>query len=420
MKSNEILWGNAYAPYSDIIVRFDNKKDLDEFGDLIGQKLSPKIRKPATPLKQDSEWVGMPAFQQDAQEPFSRIVVRVSKADIDAFTKVIGQKVTAKTKSIWHPKLVRGDNSSLRWVGHMTPRYPIYIVSKGRWKTRLTVKALERMRVPYSIVVEQSEYDEYAKVIDKDKILVLPQKYLDDYDTFDDLGNTKSKGPGAARNFCWQHSIDLGFNRHWVLDCNIDDFHRVGKNMKTPVRTGAIFAAAEDFVDRYENIYIAGFNYYSFCKTTSNAPPYKLNTRIYSCLLIQNDISFRWAGRYNEDTNLSLQVLKAGGCTVLFNFALCGKITTSRQNGGNTKDFYAIEGTKPKSDMLKKMHPDVTTIVDKFSRVHHEVDYKPFAKNKLILKKGITVPTGINEYGMTLVDGKMNRQEEEKALAKAF
>ena len=33
-------------------------------------------------------------------------------------------------------------------------RYPIYIVSKGRWESRYTSKALEKMRVPYYIVVD--------------------------------------------------------------------------------------------------------------------------------------------------------------------------------------------------------------------------------------------------------------------------
>ena len=93
----------------------------------------------------------------------------------------------------------------------MNPKYPLYIVSKGRADSRLTSKALEKMNVPYSIVIEEQEYDDYAKVIDEKKILVLDKKYQDEYDTCDDLGNTKSKGPGAARNFVWEHSIKLVF-----------------------------------------------------------------------------------------------------------------------------------------------------------------------------------------------------------------
>jgi hypothetical protein len=41
----------------------------------------------------------------------------------------------------------------------MNPRYPVYIISKGRWDSRLTSKALETINVPYRIVIEPQEYD---------------------------------------------------------------------------------------------------------------------------------------------------------------------------------------------------------------------------------------------------------------------
>ena len=45
----------------------------------------------------------------------------------------------------------------------MNPKYPIYVVSKGRWDSRLTVKSLERMKVPYFVVVEEQEHEQYQK-----------------------------------------------------------------------------------------------------------------------------------------------------------------------------------------------------------------------------------------------------------------
>lgn len=288
--------------------------------------------------------------------------------------------------------------------GKVNPKYPIYIVSKGRWQSRLTSKALEYMGVPYHIVIEEDEYSNYSRYIDESKILVLPQKYLDEYHTCDDIGDTKSKGPGAARNFCWEHSITLGADRHWVMDDNLDAFHRLNRNIKAEVLDGTIFRCAEDFVDRYTNIAIAGLNYYSFCKSTDDMSPYILNTRVYSCLLIKNDISYRWRARYNEDTDLCLRVLKDGWCTLLFNAFLCGKVTTQRMKGGNTREFYEKEGTLNKSKMLEELHPDVAKVVWKFNRWHHSVDYKPFKKNKLIRKANIVIPEGINNYGMELID----------------
>lgn len=284
----------------------------------------------------------------------------------------------------------------------MNPKYPIYIVSKSRWDSRYTSKALEEMNVPYYIVVEKEQYDNYAAVIDPKKILILDPKYLDEYDTFDDLGSTKSKGPGAARNFAWDHSISIGATSHWVMDDNIYSFMRTHNNQRLIVGDGTILKCAEDFVDRYENIAISGLNYKMFCVPTPDLPPFSLNTRIYSCLLIRNHIPFRWRGRYNEDTDLSLRALKAGWCTLQFYAFLCDKATTQVVKGGNTEEFYKHEGTKNKSAMLEKMHPDVAKCVYKYRRDHHYVNYLPFKKNKLIPKKDLNLLNKINNYGMVL------------------
>lgn len=51
-----------------------------------------------------AEWVGMPEFVQEKQKPFSQLICRFeTKEDLEDFAKLIGQKLTPKTKSIWHP-----------------------------------------------------------------------------------------------------------------------------------------------------------------------------------------------------------------------------------------------------------------------------------------------------------------------------
>ena len=174
----------------------------------------------------------------------------------------------------------------------------------------------------------------------------------------------------------------------------------------------------EDFVDRYENIYIAGPQYRFFIAPDSNYPPFVSNTRIYSCLLIRNDTKHRWRGRYNEDTDICLRVMKDGDCCVQFNAFLQGKAATQTVKGGNTAEFYHaentdnkefketgynVDGTINKSQMLVDMHPDVASLVWKYGRWHHFVDYTPFKINKLKLKPDVVLPDGNNEYGMKLV-----------------
>jgi hypothetical protein len=286
----------------------------------------------------------------------------------------------------------------------MRPSHSLYIVSKGRWDTRLTSKALERMRVPYFLVVEAQEADAYRAAVDPAlcTVLVLDPAYQRDYRTCDDLGDAKGKGPGPARNFAWDHAVAAGAAWHWVLDDNIRVFYRLN-NAKYPVWDGAIFRAIEDFADRYTNVGMACPNYQYFAKQKQPIYPMILNTRIYSCNLIRNDVPFRWRGRYNEDTILSLDMLKAGWCTVQFNALLQDKQTTQSMAGGNTAEFYEREGTLPKSQMLVREHPDVCRLAWRFGRPHHYCDYRPFKANRLRRKPGVVIPTEPNEYGMRLV-----------------
>jgi hypothetical protein len=283
----------------------------------------------------------------------------------------------------------------------MQPNFPLYIVSKGRAESRLTARALEAMAVPYFIVVEAQEHSAYASVIDRSKVLVLDPRFQAEYDTCDDLGDGKSKGPGPARNFAWQHAIEAGAAFHWVMDDNIRCFHRLHRNAKIRFGDGSGFRAMEDFVQRYANVSMAGPNYSAFAKQRQPIPPFILNTRIYSCNLIRNDVPFRWRGRYNEDTDLSLCMLKAGWVTVQFNAFLQAKLRTQVLKGGNTAEFYANEGTLPKSRMLVQLHPDVARLAWKFQRWHHEVDYSVF-RNKLVRDASVTVEPDADCYGLEL------------------
>jgi len=278
---------------------------------------------------------------------------------------------------------------------NLRPKYPIYVISKGRWESRLTVKALERMRAAYKIVIEPQEYSQYAEVIDPQKILVLP---------FSNLG----KGSIPARNWVWEHSIQQGVARHWILDDNIRKFFRLHHNRIDEVQHPVFFRVMEDFTDRYENLAISGPHYEMFVLRRKKYPPFVQNHRVYSCLLIRNDLPFRWRGRYNEDTDLCLRALKAGWCTVTFNAFLAQKVATMRMQGGNTDELYQGDGRLRMAQSLKMMHPDVVRVVWKWNRWHHHVDYSRF-KQRLRLKPGVVIPEDPNEYGMRLIEGENNR-----------
>lgn len=275
----------------------------------------------------------------------------------------------------------------------MNPKYPVYVISKGRWESRLTVKALESIQVPFHVVIEPQEYEQYAAVIDPAKIYVLP---------FSNLG----QGSIPARNWVWEHSISIGAERHWILDDNIRVFYRLNRNIKYRVTSGTTFRACEDFADRYTNIAMAGMQYEMFAKRIAKWNPVIFNTRVYSCILIKNDLPYRWRGRYNEDTDLSLRALKDGWCTVLFVAFLADKMATMQMKGGNTEELYKLNGQADgrllMAQSLQQQHPDMVTITRKWGRWQHQVDYRPFKNNRLIRRPGVEIPQGVDDYGMVL------------------
>lgn len=285
----------------------------------------------------------------------------------------------------------------------MQPKYPIYIISKGRADSRLTSKTLDEIRVPYKIVIEESEFDDYNKGISADKILTLPPGFRENpkYAIPDTKGRIGGSIP--ARNFVWDHSIKEGHERHWIMDDNIKHFYRLHKNQKTKVTSGTVIRLCEDFTDRYKNVKMSGMNYQYFAPASQKKRPYTLNTRIYSCILLSNDIKHRWRGKYNEDTDLSLNILKDDWCTILFNAFLCGKITTLVMGGGNTDNVYVDGDNRLQfAQALVEQHPDLVKVVQRYNRWHHHVDYTPFKKNKLIYRDDYVIKGGTNEYGMKL------------------
>jgi hypothetical protein len=355
---------------------------------MLDQFEAAPIIKSASKSDVEKHWDGMPDFTMKDLKSWQSIVIHfASIPDREKFAQLTGLHLTHRTRSVWYPKAEIGHFAGKRHLAAhaMNPRYPVYIISKGRWKSRKTARALDAIKVPYHIVVEPQEYEHYAAVIDPKKIIQLPKE---------------NYGGGCsipARNFVWRHSRKRGAERHWILDDNIEGFFRLTDNLKAPVGDGTIFRAAEDFTDRYENVAISGFNYFMFApRKSGDIKPFKLNTRIYSCILLSNEAKdkdgnfYEWRGRYNEDTDLSLRALKDGWCTILFNAFLAFKATTMTMKGGNTESLYTgvKDGRKKMAESLMEQHPDVVKITRKWDRWQHHVDYSGF-RQKLKPKPNI-------------------------------
>ena len=245
----------------------------------------------------------------------------------------------------------------------VNPKYPVYIISKSRWKWPITARELERMDVPYSIVVEPKEYENYvgafAKGFDGGK------KFLGTIVKAPENFSERGQGSIPVRNYVWDLAIEKAgiHGRHWLMDDNIAAFYYYNKNVHTRVATGAIFHAVEIFADRFTNVALAGLQNNQFVVAKQKWPAFVINTRVYSCTLIKNDLDLRlpsyvgenhegkkvyvpacteprWRGRYNEDTDLCIRALKRGWCTALFNVFNSDKVTTMTMTGGNTDELY--------------------------------------------------------------------------------
>lgn len=277
------------------------------------------------------------------------------------------------------------------------PRFPVYIPSKSRADIALTPHVLDRLGVPWRLVVEEQQVDDYARRFPRERLLILDPRYIEEYDACMDLKPGQSKGSGPARNFIWDHAISEGAEWHWIMDDNIAHFARLHRNERIPVGDGTIFAAMEDFCLRYKGVALAAPHYWMFAPSRARRPPFVTGSRVMSCILIRNDIPFRWRARYNEDIDLSLRVLKGGWQTILFNAFLQCKVTTQTMPGGNTEAFYADEGTLAKSQMLADLHPDVARVAWRYGRWHHYVDYSQW-RNKPLVRRDDYEPPAENPY----------------------
>ena len=349
-------------------------------------------------------WWGMPEFEMKDATPKYQITMNfMTKEDVEDFARKLELPLSSKSDSAWWPEQKRLKSSQFEYVGEQTnSRYPICLPSKGRAETQTTGLLLDKLGVSYKFFVEETEYRQYCRNLGREKVIKMP---------FHDLG----QGSIPARNFIWEWAKENGHKRHWVIDDNINMFTRCNLNRRLQVRGGGFFQAMEDFVDRYKNIALAGPHDQGFVADRQcGIAPYLLNSRVYSCTLIDTSLTERWRGRYNEDTDLSLRLLKKGYCTILFRAFLMNKMAThtgsgqsNAMKGGNTDNVYNTDDYRLSfAKSLQEQHPDCVEVVWKFGRWHHQVDYSKFKRNQLQLCEGVTPVKCNNEYGMELIKSK--------------
>jgi hypothetical protein len=243
------------------------------------------------------------------------------------------------------------------------PRYPIYIPSRGRAATPITIRTLARDNVPFRVVVEREEADEYSALVGAENVLVLPRS---------------SQGLIYARNWIKEHSLREGAERHWQLDDNIKRMMALFHKRRIQCDAGLALRVCEDFTDRYTNVAISGLNYAMFMfrqDGRDGPPPFYVNHHVYSCSLILNSTPYRWRTFYNDDTDMCLQVLSENWCTLLLNAFLCDKEWTMKVSGGNTP-VYQGDGRLKMAQAMERIWPGVVSVGRRFQRPQHVVKHQ--------------------------------------------
>lgn len=65
----------------------------------------------------ENDWQGMPEFVQEDLTPYKTVYVHFAdRADMDNFSRLLGQKLTFDTKSIWYPRAEIGRMMNKRFV----------------------------------------------------------------------------------------------------------------------------------------------------------------------------------------------------------------------------------------------------------------------------------------------------------------
>lgn len=213
-----------------------------------------------------------------------------------------------------------------------------------------------------------------------------------------------------SRNWIKDHATAEGHARHWQLDDNIIEFRRLWRGRRIPCRGGVALRACEDFSDRFENVAISGLNYQMFV-TAECKVPFNRNVHVYSCTLVNNEIPHRWRLVYNDDTDICLQVLADGWCTVLLNAFMANKMRTMAIHGGNTDALYQGDGRLKMARALERVWPGVVSVDRRWGRPQHVINWRKF-DTPLKLKPGIDLAKiEETDYGLKLVEAKPVKSE---------
>lgn len=117
-------------------------------------------------------WKNMPEYKQEDLTPFQSVIVHFeSREDMDRFAKLIGQKLTYKTKSVWYPEAE---------IGHMMDK----LFVDDTYKEPIKISVPEDFK-PENIVTSPVDIDKIEEQIIIKPLIGNEEKLSDPVSTED-------------------------------------------------------------------------------------------------------------------------------------------------------------------------------------------------------------------------------------------
>lgn len=309
----------------------------------------------------------------------------------DKVISLFGFKDT--NKNVFHFNIPKLNKETYIFNGKQTPKYPLYIVSYGRFKHCFyTVQNLEDMKLNYYLCIQNKQEQDYLDMLNDNNFKFCLGILLSENTT---QGGTKQ------RNLCIKHALDNNFKKCWILDDNIRGWYYINENISHKITNGFAFKTLEDFMENIkEPVAIMSHSYLFDIRKNQLIPPFSVNHKNYSSLLLDLDLlikhKIKFRLKYNEDVDLTLQALTNGLYTVGTNFIVADKSPTKTCKGGNTETVYAGDKFMEKFNGLydKWKNTPIGQFIELVykhtdGRPHHWVNYNQIIKY-LGLKSDIT------------------------------
>lgn len=327
-------------------------------------------------------WAGMPEYEE-GKDAIKLVITFASEKDRKKFCdeKEIGKnQCTAKgltwsTTWPWkenedvsgirfstgkeenHPKQIDSDGGKrIRHKPKPEPiNAPIFIPSLGRATIANTPRLLTEDGVPFKMVVEPQEADEYKKQFGSDSVLVLPEG---------------GKGIAYSRRWIKSYSKENGHAYHWQIDDDVRAFMEKTSGKREKCSSNVVLGNIEAWVKKHSNVAIAAPLQTTWAwNGTDPGKEQRLNRPPVSCVLVSNEPKETWRDGIWEDTDYALQVLKAGWCTANFTLLLVDLPPMMKQPGGHTP-LYKADGERMKAaKAMVDRWPGAFQIGDRFGLV---------------------------------------------------